>query len=204
MIYEIKYQSKKLRNMKLQIRKGVFETNSSSTHAISIRNNSVGNNYPEEVSFELGTFGWEYDHYNDTHTKASYLWTAIVCLAKEGGNIEGDINYSVDDFVKYITETLSQYNIIAKFPHNYKTMKSYGGEEHMYNIFHDKDGNKPKYWIDHCDLSEFLNAMMSHQDLLMSYLFDDDSILITGNDNDDYDVEDEITKNGNTIFYKGN
>lgn len=188
MIYEIKYQSKKLRNMKVQIRKGVFETNSSSTHVISIRNNSVGNNYPEEVSFELGTFGWDYDHYNDTHTKASYLWTAIVCLAKEGGNIEGDINYSVDDFVKYITETLSQYNIIAKFPHNYKTMKSWN-----------------YYWIDHCELSEFLNAMMSHQDLLMSYLFDDDSILITGNDNDDnYDVKDEVTKNGNTIFYKGN
>ena len=46
---------------------------------------------------------------------------------------------------------------------------------------------------------------MSNPDLLMSYLFDDNSILVTGNDNaDDYDVEDEVTKNGNTIFYKGN
>lgn len=193
--------------MKVQIRKGVFETNSSSTHAIAIRNNSVGSNYPEVVSFELGEFGWEHDCYIDTYTKASYLWTAIVSLAKGGENIKGYINYSVDDFVKYITETLSQYNIIAKFPHNYKTLKSlnYGGEEHMYNVFHDKDGNKPEYWIDHCELSEFLNALMSNQDLLMSYLFDDNSILVTGNDNaDDYDVEDEVTKNGNTIFYKGN
>ena len=82
---------------------------------------------------------------------------------------------------------------------------NYGGEEHMYNVFHDKDGNKAEYWIDHCELSEFLNALMSNQDLLMSYLFDDNSILVTGNDNDDdYDVEDEVTKNGNTIFYKGN
>lgn len=43
--------------MKKVIRRGVFETNSSSVHAISISN--AGNLvYPKFVYFEEGEFGW--------------------------------------------------------------------------------------------------------------------------------------------------
>ena len=54
--------------MKTQIRRGVFETNSSSTHAISIMEYGdfvkedwyTAYNVPEKVKFGLqGEFGWE-------------------------------------------------------------------------------------------------------------------------------------------------
>ena len=48
--------------MKTKIRKGLFETNSSSTHSIVIGNNGedVQSNLPEEVYFHGGQFGWEH------------------------------------------------------------------------------------------------------------------------------------------------
>lgn len=62
---------------KIQIRNGLFETNSSSTHCIVI-----ADNYGEssKVEFTLGQFGWEHEIYTDTHTKAQYLYTAIMNL----------------------------------------------------------------------------------------------------------------------------
>lgn len=195
--------------MKIQIRKGVFETNSSSTHAIVIKNDSTINTYPEKVEFKLGEFGWEYDNYNDVETKASYLWTAIVGLAKEGANIDGydNNNYTVNDFVKYITDTLAEYNITAEFPHNYKKLKSYtwlnGNKESFYNIFTDKEGNEIDYYIDHIrDLDSFLNIILTNKNLLMSYLFDTNSFIVTGNDNDDYDVEENLEQYDDTKYYK--
>ena len=70
--------AKYLANKTVNIRHGVFETNSSSTHSISIDDkeflldtlvvNSSGN-----VEIEVGEFGWEQDTYRDASTKASYL-----------------------------------------------------------------------------------------------------------------------------------
>ena len=62
------------------IRKSVFETNSSSTHSITI---GYGNNWDTLSSDEDGCififggeFGWEEASYNDAYTKASYCATA--------------------------------------------------------------------------------------------------------------------------------
>ena len=58
-------------NMKI-IRKNVFETNSSSTHSISI---SKLNDYilPKEINFTFGEFGWEFSKYTSSFDKASYF-----------------------------------------------------------------------------------------------------------------------------------
>ena len=47
--------------MKRQIRQGVFETNSSSTHAICISKDHDTSKLklPDSVSFDHGEFGWE-------------------------------------------------------------------------------------------------------------------------------------------------
>ena len=58
--------------MKRQIRSGVFETNSSSTHSIAIPKKSVVAG--EYISFSIGKFGWE----NDCVDTANYLYTAIL------------------------------------------------------------------------------------------------------------------------------
>ena len=66
--------------MKKNIRSSVFETNSSSTHSISINIGSYagytsitpdGNG---KVTIEGRYFGWERELYNDSETKASYCY----------------------------------------------------------------------------------------------------------------------------------
>lgn len=65
--------------MKSVIRRGVFETNSSSSHSISI---SGGNYTPDTLMVANGVcriypgeFGWEEESYRDAATKASYCLT---------------------------------------------------------------------------------------------------------------------------------
>ena len=68
----------------MKIRKSVFETNSSSSHSISI---SAGDSdvlmdiieIPESGVLELGSgkYGWEWEKYNDAYTKADYC--ALYC-----------------------------------------------------------------------------------------------------------------------------
>lgn len=45
--------------MKRQIRKSVFETNSSSTHAICITKKKDNYKLPDHIDFEFGEFGWD-------------------------------------------------------------------------------------------------------------------------------------------------
>jgi hypothetical protein len=59
-----------------QIRKNVFETNSSSTHSICIANTS-DLIIPNEIEFKFGEFGWEIDKLSSIEEKASYLYTAL-------------------------------------------------------------------------------------------------------------------------------
>lgn len=64
--------------MKKKIRRGVFETNSSSTHSICITRSDVLDDQTDEIYFELGEFGWEYDILSTVFEKASYLYTALI------------------------------------------------------------------------------------------------------------------------------
>jgi hypothetical protein len=47
--------------MKRQVRYGVFETNSSSTHSICILTETEQLSIPDRVEFECDEFGWEVD-----------------------------------------------------------------------------------------------------------------------------------------------
>lgn len=74
--------------MKRQIRHGVFETNSSSCHSLSIRNSQTNYDYDCLRKFHLaddntihagfGEFGWGYDDYTDPYNKLEYALTMIV------------------------------------------------------------------------------------------------------------------------------
>jgi len=64
--------------MKQIIRKDVFETNSSSTHSISISDTdelleTLPVNEDGVVTLTGGEFGWGYEEYNDAITKANYV-----------------------------------------------------------------------------------------------------------------------------------
>lgn len=69
------------------IRRGVFETNSSSSHSVSIKH---GDYVPEKLYVEdgickiyPGEFGWEEFDYNDAATKAAYCLTYVKMFEEE-------------------------------------------------------------------------------------------------------------------------
>lgn len=67
-----------------QIRNGVFETNSSSTHSLSVVGEFKYDNtlkafidYDNYLHISFGQFGWEQEEYHDAYEKLKYLVTFI-------------------------------------------------------------------------------------------------------------------------------
>src|SRR5665647_2579529 len=65
------------------IRNGVFETNSSSVHALAIPKDRSC--MPHSLNFGVGEFGWEYE---EVYATEDYFWTAIRSLDNEGNNFK--------------------------------------------------------------------------------------------------------------------
>lgn len=81
----------------IQIRHSIFETNSSSVHAICIsRKKPV--HFPARVDFYIGEYGWE-SGYPD---RADYIYTAALQLDRY-------------DFIRYMMETLESHGISCTF-----------------------------------------------------------------------------------------
>lgn len=180
-----------------QIRRNVFETNSSSTHSIAISKAPVvAGKY---ISFGIGEFGWE----NGCADTADYLYTAI---------LEHNNHSELLDKLK---EILDRHSIEYKFEAPRYEKSSYGDYEYL-----------DYGYIDHgYELGDFLDAVLNNEDLLMRYLFGDSNVY-TGNDNQDSrpagcNIADETTweyENGKYVekpnpyhdpenydyFYKGN
>lgn len=172
--------------MKIQVRKNIFETNSSSIHSLVIGNNNenIYENLPSEIHFNGGEYGWENEVYNDIENKANYLYTGIVN------------NNLVDELVPKIKDILSKWNITPIFQETNKKM--YNNEE--YDEF--KHGY---YYIDHSyDLQDFLNTVCNNEELLMNFLFSDGSFIETGNDNDDEWIDFKYPENVLLEYEKGN
>lgn len=178
--------------MKRKTRNNVFETNSSSTHAICISNKSNENFFKNNdflqycehpLPFTLEEYGWDFSVLNMPEEKASYLYTAICDI--------------------YEDEELK--NMITKL----KTILIDNGIKYIFEV--------PKkngwYYVDHCsELIPFIEDILSNESKLLTYLFGD-SFVVTGNDNDDsfseymyiedsYILQPEF--DGYEVFEKGN
>lgn len=194
--------------MKQQIRQGVFETNSSSTHTISI---SMSDEYKsvlekmsgEGIAFTSGEFGWEYDIYGDTWDKASYLWTGIIksdCFTKE----------QVEKIKENIKSVLNKYGVSPSFEPYKEDSYEYNGEKRIYLTFENFA------YVDHSEgLGEWLDSLFPNdgedidEELLLEYLFNPNSCVFTGNDNssapDEYFEKANAYNTDNNIeFDKGN
>lgn len=144
--------------MKRQIRSSVFETNSSSTHSIAISKAPavIG----KSIHFGIGEFGWE----NSCADTADYLYTAILYVYS---------SEVAEEKIEHLKRILDKYDV------------SYEFEEPEYWIGSSGNAYLDNGYIDHGDeLTEFLEAVFSNEDLLMRYLFGN-SIVYTGNDNQD-------------------
>lgn len=167
-----------------QIRTGVFETNSSSTHSICIATNS---DYltKSKIYFGYDDFGWERRTISSIDDKAAYLWTGITdCFYNDVSKVE--------ETKLKIREILESENIECEFA------------EYEISRYFDKDYCDCDGYVDHSEgLEEFINEVIKDKSLLLSYLFSPYSFIITGNDNDESDIEIHVNY-PHEEFYKGN
>lgn len=147
---------------KTVIRKGTFETNSSSVHSICISKKPVGDVKGKKISFYLGEYGWE----NNTDNTADYLYTAIMCQNNS------------EELLNKLKSILDKYEIDYTFQPIEKASR-WWGIDHSYETI------------------DFLNAVFEDEDLLLRCLFSGDSVVYTGNDNQDarYDACDQAESN---------
>lgn len=163
--------------MKLTIRKGIWETNSSSVHAISITKKNIEkdlNLNSLTVFFNHGEYGWKHEVYGSVNSKASYLYQALfeVYPAREYfDKSDNKENLKLrEEAINWIYDTLGKYGVEAVFDtDNY-----------------DASG-WPNGYIDHgYELIDFVEAIIGNEKRLLRYLFGD-GVILTSNDNSDMD-----------------
>ena len=140
-----------------QIRRGVFETNSSSVHSICIQKDK-NITLPNSVYFSIGEYGWEYDRVDI----ASYLYTAILSTYNKD---------EAEEKIKQIKTVLDKHSI------------SYDFEEPIYYKGHYGSWLDNGYLDHSCEATDFIEAVLNDEDLLLRCLFGTDSCVYTGNDN---------------------
>jgi hypothetical protein len=177
-----------------QIRNGVFETNSSSTHSICLDTGVSMRTIRETLQnrtrlvFRLDSFGWEVNHLILPAEKADYLYASILDLYERD---------EVTQATVFITDTLAKYGIEAVFEE--PEWEEYNGRWITFDAHVDHAGAH--------DHEEFVQLMLHSESSLMKYLFSSGSFVITANDNMGRDFMDIIKIDvpyEHKEFFKGN
>ena len=145
----------------------IFETNSSSVHAIYI-----ANTFPEDSAISKGTlqfknesFQTEQKIYRDVQSKTNYLYGALLDVA------DGDVEKEKE----YLDKLKSELDILG--------------------ITYEFEPVTGDWWYGHIDhgknCKEFLEAVLNDSDKLMRYLFNGSSQIRVAYDND-YDWTDFV------------
>lgn len=141
-----------------QIRRGVFETNSSSCHSICI---AKGDDYllDKSIDFNCDEFGWE----QDARPLKDYLYSLIVSSLPD---------YEVEYVLDKIETILNKHGVECSFEElRYETSK--------WGTYLEND-----CYVDHgYEAKKFVDAVLNDENLLLRALFHPDSVVYTGNDN---------------------
>jgi hypothetical protein len=153
-----------------KIRHAIFETNSSSSHSISVKDLEISEMLdtgllPDESGYIVltgGQFGWEWEAYNDAYTKANY------CAVDQIGNRD-----NLEMLKKVLREQTAAKDVIIK------VSTDYNSDFHSY-IDHDSEGTS--------------NYAFTSEEKLRDFIFNKRSFLFTGNGNSEappnfYDVD---------------
>lgn len=150
-----------------QIRKGIFETNSSSIHSVCIPKKPKIE-FPEKIVFKHTYFGYSSsanDHYKTLEEKASYLWEALLYL-------EDDYDRIGEDLVqKYIKDFLDRLGVKYEFVE----------DEDLIHGFDSRYGS-----------DNFFEKVVKDEEKLKAFLFDPESVANVMTDHDFYDIEDSV------------
>lgn len=174
----------------INIRHGLFETNSSSTHAICIAKKNDNLVIPQSLDFILNDFGWDEHFYYDVEDKASYFYTALY------NSYDEDIQKNLEDIKNHIYEVLFDAGCHCAFE---KPKQS------SWSKWLDSG------YIDHQnEIDPLIHKLIKNDKMLFRFLFSPDSFVVTGNDNsywfDDWeeDFDGSETSEKVDVFYKGN
>lgn len=137
----------------MKIRKGTFETNSSSTHSIAISKEKVNIPKGTTIRFDIGEYGWAEGEYGFP----SYMYTALLC--------ENDT-----ESIEKLKSILDSWGVKYKFAN--PKWEHYGDYKYLDNGYIDHEGEAYSIMIE----------ILNDEDLLARALFGD-STVYTGNDN---------------------
>lgn len=161
----------------IQVRKSIFETNSSSVHAICVCKHGPLV-IPDEVIFHAGEYGWGFG-YPDTK---DYLFSAMLTC-----NRFDDIVHMAEILKKNgVKEILFDESEIAYYDD--EKCKWIDEDSNLHDENYYKTHNEDHYWglIDHSyDLNAIISELMADEDMLLRFLFANKSYVHTGNDNSD-------------------
>lgn len=161
--------------MKQQIRRNLFETNSSSVHSIVITKESLSD-IPESLCITRKEFGWENRTYGNIEDRVSYLYTGILGCFK---------NEEQESYVNRLIKFLEKFGIEVEIDHDNDS--DWYGIDHVY------------------ELIDFIKDIFNDEDYLFNYLFSPTSYIMTGNDNEDPNpYDDEVPDNTIYHYIKSN
>lgn len=142
----------------INIRNNLFETDSSSVHAICLSKNNDWE-ISDTLHFGFGDYGWDNGVLTTTYELASYLYTAL-CSIYEGKELS--------DYKNYIYDTLGRHGCECTFAEPSITEWGYftsGYVDHSY------------------ELIPFIESLRASEKKLLKFLFSPESFIVTGNDN---------------------
>jgi len=168
------------------IRTGVFETNSSSCHSLSISDDIklFDTIYPNEegnILLNGGEFGWEEGIYIDAITKANYV--AVMILLLESAKETFNERENKESFNDYTLPPFADKNYEICKNNFEEVIKEQTGANLIYNCSLDFNNENWSY-IDHqsFECKEDAEWLLSKEQI-RNFIFNPNSILITDNDN---------------------
>ena len=169
----------------IKVRKGCFETNSSSVHALVVSHGSR-ESYPHTIIFGIGEYGWSFETLDTMGERLSYFYTAACALR----------HYDVGAEIRKMLAPLGVDVVIVNHP-NF--------------VVWEKDG-KPYLdngYVDHCDeLLDWVNRCYRDIEYFLDWVFGETSRALLGNDNCDEEELDPIENpklaGNEECFLKGN
>ena len=182
--------------IKIQKRIGVFETNSSSSHSISLDTRDINNlkcslpvdNIDGEkvVTMECGEFGWGPEQFNDAYTKLSYLLTYIFTFDEYIDLDEKKLSRQIKnmDPTKYLDFFVKKQYINYKKYEYFKLL-----EEIIFDICNAKlivkisRGFNHFGYIDHQSTHIAQKFLKRSKNEIMNFIFNPRSVLIIDHDN---------------------
>lgn len=172
----------------LQVRKSLFETNSSSTHAVVVtKEMQYETNYKEFFSFSGYCFGRCESHIVDTLcSKLAYVYLVVNDLVhwKHNEVLERHPGYTIEDFINTVIEISRKH---FENPEEEWMKRTAFNEVNLKRFFTELDEKVKSYdaFVDHVEDfvdNGFFERVITDKEFLERLLFDAESYITVGGD----------------------